>query len=250
MEIRKLIDDFGDDIYALALISTKDFNSAKEIFVRMTTANNEYPDETELFPLIVKEYPLCREADSNDSAVTLTGVELDAKKQKLLEIILQKPFIVRTIIHMHWENDLEPEQIASVTGESAKYINSVIGEFPEDLIEALDKSYKDICVKICAEDKLKAYVIRSVTSGKKRQFEVKEEAVPTHKWTRKQKMIVIIIAAVLTVAVCVVIPILDSYYQMRREEEFSSYENLTSDEIFQYSSEDEDTSNNSVTDLS
>ena len=55
MEIRKLIDDFGDDIYALALISTKDFNSAKEIFVRMTTANNEYPDETELFPLLVKE---------------------------------------------------------------------------------------------------------------------------------------------------------------------------------------------------
>ena len=250
MEIRKLIDDFGDDIYALALISTKDFKSAKEIFVRMTINNNEYPEETELFPLIINEYPLCREADSNDSAVTLTGVELDQKKQKLLECILQKPFIVRSVIHLHWENDLEPEQIASVTGESVKYINSVIGDLSEELVDALDRSYKDICVKICADDKLKAYVIRSVTSGKKRQFEVREDVVPTHKWTRKQKIIVIIIAAVLTVAVCVVIPILDSYYQMRREEEFSSYENLTSDESFQYISDDEESLSDSITDLS
>lgn len=237
MEIRKLIDDFGDDIYALALISTKDFNSAKEIFVRMTAEYGIYPDNIALYDLLLKEYPLCREADSNDSAVTLTGVELDAKKQALLEVLLQKPFIVRSIIHLHWENDLEPEQIAKVTGESVKYVNSVLGELSDSLAEALDKRYKDICVKITADDKLKSYVIRSASSGKKRHFEVKEDAVPTHKWTKKQKIVVIIIAAVMTVLVCIVVPILESYYEMRKREEFSSFENVPTDEIFSYTLE-------------
>ncbi len=237
MEIRKLIDDFGDDIYAAALISTKDFNSAKEIFVRMTSDCKEYPDSTELFELLLKEYALCREADSNDSAVTLTGIELDAKKRELLESILQKPFIVRSIIHLHWENDLDSGQISKVTGESVKYVDSVLEELPESLREALDKRYKEICVKITAEDKLKAYVIRSVTSGKKRQFEVSEDAVPAHKWTKKQKIVVIIIAAVVTVLVCIVIPILQSYYEMRKKEEFSSFENVPTDEIFSYTAE-------------
>ena len=237
MEIRKLIDEFGDDIYALALISTKDFSSAKEIFVRMTSDNDKYPDNTELYSLLLKEYPICREADSNDSAVTLTGIELDAKKQALLEAVLQKPFIVRCIIHLHWENDLEPEQIAKVTGESVKYVNSVLEELSDSLTEALDKRYKEICVKINADDKLKAYVIRSVSSGKKRQFEVKEDAVPAHKWTERQKIVVIIVAAVMTVFVFIVIPIIEGYYEMRKREEFSSYENVPTDEIFSYTLE-------------
>ena len=242
MEIRKLIDDFGDDFFALALISTKDFNSAKEIFVRMTLEHENYPDNTELYPLLQKEFSLCREADSNDSAVTLTGVELDPKKQALLEVILQKPFIVRSIIHLHWENDLEPEQISKVTGESVKYINSVLDELADELTEALDKRYKDICVQITAEDKLKAYVIRRVSTGKTRQFEVKEDAVPTHKWTKKQKVVVIIAAAVMTVLVCIVVPILEGYYDMRKKEEFSSFENVPTDEIFSYTLEAGDVS--------
>lgn len=237
MEITRLIDDFGDDIFALSLISTKDFGDAKEIFVRIMSDCAEYSDDTELYSLILKSYPMSREADGNDSAATLTGVELDSKKQQLLEVILQKPFVVRSIIHMTWENDLPPEQIAKVTGESVKYVKSVLDGLPEELASALDKSYKDICTKITAEDKLKAYVIRSVTSGKARQFEVKNDAVPLHKWTKKQKVVVIIIAAIITAAVCIVIPILDSYYQMRREEGFESYENVSTDEIFRYTTE-------------
>lgn len=237
MEIRKLIDDFGDDIYAFALIATKDFNSAKEIFVRITCDNEKYPDDVDLYALLEKEYTLCREADSNDSAVTLTGVELDAKKQALLEVVLQKPFIVRAIIHLHRENDLDPEQISKITGESVRYVNSVLDELSESLTESLDRRYKDICVKIVADDKLKSYVIRRVSSGNKRRFEVKEDAVPTHKWTKKQKIIVVIVAAVMTVLVCIVVPLLESYYDMRKREEFSSYENVPTDEIFSYTSE-------------
>lgn len=237
MEITHLIDDFGDDIFALALISTKDFGASKEIFVRMMSDCAEYSDDTELYGLILKAYPMAREADGNDSAVTLTGVELDGRKQQLLELILQKPFIVRLIIHMTWENDLEPGQIAEITGESVKYVRSVLDELPGELVDSLDRSYKDICAKISAEDKLKAYVIRSVNSGRARQFEVKGDAVPQHKWTKKQKLIVIIVAAIVTAAVCIVIPILDSYYQMRREEGFESYENVSTDEIFRYTTE-------------
>lgn len=237
MEITRLIDDFGDDIFALALISTKDFSAAKEIFVKMMSDCPDYADDTELYSLILKAYPMSREADGNDSAVTLTGVELDSKKQRLLEALLQKPFVVRSIIHMTWENDIEPEQIAKITGESVKYVQSVLDELPEELVSSLDKSYKDICAKISAGDKLKAYVIRSVNSGRIRQFEVKGEAVPQHKWTRKQKTIVIIIAAVITAAICIVLPLLDSYYQMRREEGFESFENVATEEMFRYTSE-------------
>ena len=35
MELTRFIDDYADDIYALALITTKNFDSAKEIFVRL-----------------------------------------------------------------------------------------------------------------------------------------------------------------------------------------------------------------------
>ena len=210
MDITRLTDTFGDDVYALALITTKDFNSAKEIYVRTMTKNDEYPDSVELVNLIEKEYPLCREADSNDSAVTLTGVELDIKKQALLETVLQKPFIVRSIIHMYWENDLEIEAIARIAGENAKYVRSVIEELSDELRNALDKSYK-------------SYVIRSVNSGNKRQFEIKEDAVPVHRWNRDQKLVVYIAAAIIAVVLCIVIPLMESYYNMRKEEGFKDW---------------------------
>lgn len=223
MDITRLTDLYGDDIFALALITTKSFDSAKEIYVRTATRCEEYSDSSELINFIENEYPLCKKADSNDSAVTLTGVELDIKKQALLEIVLQKPFIVRSIIHMFWENDLEPEEIARITGESAKYVRSVVEGLSDELRTALDRSYKDICVKITASDKLKAYVIRSVNSGNKRQFEVKEDAVPVHRWTRDQKMIVYIAAAIVAVILCIVIPLAESYYNMRKDEGFKDW---------------------------
>lgn len=223
MEITRLTDIFGDDIYALALITTKSFDSAREIYVRTTTRCEDYPESAELVNFIENEYPLCQKAECNDSAVTLTGVELDMKKQVILETVLQKPFIVRSIIHMFWENDLEPDEIAKITGESAKYVRSVIEGLSDELRTALDRNYKDICFRITAGDKLKAYVIRSVNSGNKRQFEVKQDAVPLHRWTKNQKMAVYIAAAVIAVILCIVIPLAESYYNMRKEEGFKDW---------------------------
>ena len=85
MELTRFIDDYADDIYALALITTKNFDSAKEIFVRNCFSCPEIDDNTELPEMLKKAYPMCREAEGNDSAVTLTGIELDGKKQQLLE---------------------------------------------------------------------------------------------------------------------------------------------------------------------
>lgn len=223
MEITRLTDIFGDDIYALALITTKSFDSAREIYVRTATRCEDYPESAELVNFIENEYPLCKKAECNDSAVTLTGVELDMKKQVILEKVLQKPFIVRSIIHMFWENDLEPDEIAKITGESAKYVRSVIEGLSDELRTALDRNYKDICFRITASDKLKAYVIRSVNSGNKRQFEVKQDAVPLHRWTKNQKMAVYIAAAVIAVILCIVIPLAESYYNMRKEEGFKDW---------------------------
>lgn len=237
MDITRFIDDFADDIFSFALITTKDFNSAKEIFVKISTASSESTDEPDLKSLIQNAYNMAKVADANEEAMTLTGIELDSRQQQLLEIILQKPFIVRSIIHMTWENDFEPAEISKITGESIKYITSVISGFSNEITHALDKHYKDICINIFAEDVLKAYVIRSITSGKTRRFEVKGDAVPQHKWSKKQKISVVIIAVVLTLAVFVVMPILESYYQMRREENFESFENLSTDEIFRYTYE-------------
>lgn len=237
MELTRFIDDYADDIYALALITTKNFDSAKEIFVRNCFACAEIDDSADLFSMLKKAYPSCREAEINDSAVTLTGIELDSKKQQLLEAVLSQPFIVRSIIHMRWENDLEPEQIAKLTGESVRYVNSALEKLPANLVQALDKSYKDICFKIRADDKLKSYVVRSMKSGKKRQFEVKGEAVPVHKWTKQQKIITYIVAAVVTVVICIMIPLIESYYQMRKDENFESFENIATEEMFRYTNE-------------
>lgn len=237
MQLTRFIDELGDDVFAFALVTTKSFDAAKEIFVRVCGEYSAFPENAAISDVVGMEYPLCREADSNDFAVTLTGVELDAKKQALFETVLQKPFILRTIIHLHWENDLDADQISKVIGESRKSVDSMLSELSEELTAALDKSYKDICFRINAEDKLKAYVIRSLTSGKKRQFEVGNDAVPVHKWTKKQKTIIIIAAAIIAVAICIVIPIIDGYIQMRREENFESYEDIHTDEVFRYTNE-------------
>lgn len=237
MELTRFIDDYADDIYALALITTKNFDSAKEIFVRNCCVCAEIDDCADLFSMLKKAYPSCREAEINDSAVTLTGIELDSKKQQLLEAVLSQPFIVRSIIHMRWENDLEPEQIAKLTGESVRYVNSALEKLPADLVQALDKSYKDICFKIRADDKLKSYVVRSMKSGKKRQFEVKGDAAPVHKWTKQQKIVIYIVAAVVTVVICIMIPLIESYYQMRKDENFESFENVATEEMFRYTNE-------------
>lgn len=241
MKIAKLLDSYGDDIFALALIVTKDFDSAKQVFVKTCLQHEKFSDDIEMYDLAVKTYEECENVDNNDSAVTLTGVELDPRRQALLEIVLQKTQKVRSVIHLYYENDLDEAQIAAVIGESEKYIKSVFADLTEELKFSLDKHYKEICVKITAEDKLKSYVMRAATSAVKRDFEVKDEAVPRHGWTKAQKIIVIVAAIIVTFAVSFIIPIVEKYFDMLEDESGYSYEVPETDEIFSYTYDAEDT---------
>lgn len=239
MKLEKLLDIYGDDIFAFALIVTKDFNSAKEIFVRVTSGYYEIPEhDGAFFEMISKAYKLCQEVDSNESASTLTGVELDAKRQAVLEELLIKRETVRTVAHMYYGDELSTSEIADIVGKSEKYVNELLSEeLSDELKEKLEKHYLEICDKIHAEDKLKAYVMRAVYNPSKRDFEVKDEAVAKHVWSTKQKVIVIIIAVIVTFALSFIIPIVEKYFDMLEDESGYSYEVPETDEIFRYTYE-------------
>lgn len=241
MEITKLIDAFGDDIFALALIITKNFDSAKQVFVKTATAYEQFPENAELIELVRRAYAECAEADSNEGAAALTGVELDPKRQAVLEELLLQGEMTRVAVHMFYENDLDEKQIAEITGQSEKHVSELLEELPDGLKISLEKHYKHICSKIAAEDKLKAYVIRAVSSGNKRLFEVRNDAVPVHRWKTSHKIIVFVAALIITSLICFVIPIAVEYYYMREREGFSSFENLSPGESF-YITEEAETS--------
>ncbi len=239
MKIEQLLDIYGDDIFAFALIATKDFSSAKEVFVRLTSAYYEIPEHDGVFDEIIKRaYALCQEVDSNEGASTLTGVDLDAKRLAVLEELLVKRESVRIAAHLYYETDLEAGEIALLMGKSEKYVAGLLSdELSDELKAKLDKYYKEICVKITASDKLKAYVMHSVYDSSKRDFEVREEAVAKHVWSTEQKIIVIVIAIIITFAISFIIPIAEKYFDMLEDESGYSYEVPETDEIFRYTYE-------------
>ncbi len=244
MKLEKLLDIYGDDIFAFALIVTKDFNSAKEVFVRVTSEYYEIPDHDGAFyEIISREYKLCQGVDSNESASTLTGVELDSKHMALLEELLVKRETVRTVAHMYYGDELSTSEIADIIGKPEKFVNELLSEELSDELKAkLEQYYIEICAKIKAEDKLKAYVMRSVYNNtSKRDFEVREEAVAKHSWTTTQKIIVIVAAVIVTFALSFIIPIVEKYFDMLEDESGYSYEVPETDEIFTYTYEAEST---------
>lgn len=240
MKLEKLLDIYGDDIFAFALIITKDFNSAKEVFVRVTSEYYDIPEHDGAFyEIISKEYKLCQNVDSNESASTLTGVELDSKHMAVLEELLVKRETVRTVAHMYYGDEFSTSEIASIIGKSEKFVNELLSEELSDELKAkLEEHYMEICAKIKAEDKLKSYVMRAVyNSTSKRDFEVREEAVAKHVWSTKQKVIVIVVAVIVTFALSFIIPIVEKYFDMLEDESGYSYEVPETDEIFSYTYE-------------
>lgn len=231
MEIRKLTDTYGDDIYALALIITKDFNAAKQIFAIVISKFNEYADDISLAELAKITYKSSEDIQCNESAEIFTELELNSKHERLLGEVIQRPQAIRTAIHLFYENDLDFKQIAAVLGESERYVNSVLSELGSELTGSLEAEYKVICSKITASDSLKAYVISSAQE-KGKLFEAKRDAVPRHSWTKVQKIAVIAAACVISVAVLVVIPIVQSYNEMLERESEMDFEEAETSEIF------------------
>lgn len=238
MTVEKFIDAFGDDVYALALIVTKSFDSAARVFTQTAQDCETFPENAGLFNVAGKVCKLCRKSPSNNAAETLTGIGLSAKQEALLGEIFQRPQIVRAIIHLAYENDLTPEQTAEAAGTTVKYVTEQLAELPRQLSDALERSYKELCLSLTAPVELKADVIQAVNAGEKRLFEVRGEAMPRHTWTKKQKTAAVIAAVAITALVCFIIPIVSEYLD-NFEEMNSSYDEAPPDLIFSYSFETE-----------
>ncbi len=52
MNIEKFIDAFGDDVYALALIVTKNFDSAERVFTQIAQDCDTFPETAELYDIV------------------------------------------------------------------------------------------------------------------------------------------------------------------------------------------------------
>lgn len=232
MTIEKFIDGFGDDVYALALIVTKSFEGAEQVFTQLAQDCESLPETAELYDIAKRTYRLCRKAPSNDSAQTLSDIGLSAKHEALLADIFPCPQIVRAIIHLSYENDLENDKIASITDSGVHYVNEQLGDLG-GLADRLEKSYKELCLKLAAPDELKVSVIQAVKSGDKRLFEVRDSAAPRHSWTKPQKLAAVVFAVAATALVCIVIPLLTAYFNSF-DEMNSSYEEIPDDWIFSY----------------
>lgn len=237
MKIEKFTDTFGDDVYALALVVTKNFDSAERVFTQIAQDCETYPENVELYDIVKKAYRLCRKAKSNDNAQTLSDIGLSAKHEALLAEIFPRPQIVRAIIHLSYENDLEPERVAAITDVGVRYVNEQLGDLG-DLSDRLDKSYKELCLKLAAPDELKISVINAVNSGEKRLFEVRDSAAPQHSWTKKQKIGAVIAAIIITVLICIIIPLFLAYLESY-EEINSSYDEAPPELIFSFTTETE-----------
>ncbi|MDE7363087.1 MAG: hypothetical protein K2N38_14275 [Oscillospiraceae bacterium] len=236
MTIERFVDLYGDDVYALALIVNKDFDSAARVFTQVAQDCEAFTEYAELFDVVQKAYALCKKAPSNDKAETFSEIGLSAKQESLLGEIFQRPQIVRAIIHLTYENDLTAEQTAKVTGAGVRYVTDQLSELSQPLSDRLEKSYKELCLRLTAPDELKADVIQAVNAGEKRLFEVRREAMPRHTWTKKQKTAAVIAAVAITALVCFIIPIVSEYLD-NFEEMNSSYDEAPSDLIFSYTYE-------------
>lgn len=238
MKIERFIDELGDDVYAFALVCTKNFDSAADIFANIAARCGEFPEDAEIFDIAGEVYQLCRTAVSNDSAETLSQIGLSKKQELLLTEFFTKPQISRAIVHLYFENDLSAEQIAEVIGEKPRYVSEQLDELGTELSEKLENSYKELCVKITAPDDLKAKVMQVAKSGKKREFEIVDEPMPKHIWTKKQKIAAIILAVIVTLILWFVIPIFNAFLDGKFAT--SSYDEAPSDLIFSYTLESEE----------
>ena len=240
MNIEKFIDRFGDDVYALALVCTKNFDSAAEVFEAVAAECEALPDEAEMSELAARVCSLCKTAKFSDNAETFSQLGLSKKQEQLLSGFFPKPFVTRASVHLHFENDLTVEQIAETLEEKPRYISEQLDGLAAELFNELDSSYKELCIKLSAPDELKAKAIEAAKSGEKREFEIRDDPMPKHMWTKKQKTAAIITAIIATIVLMFVIPIvnklMDDYFTGE------SYDEAPSDLIFTGNTESEYTS--------
>lgn len=236
METRKFIDSFGDDVFAFALVVTKSYDSAKMVFLKTALCADKYDS---LGGFIAAAFEECRSADSNEEATTFSGEGLSEKQEALLGLVLTKPQILRAMVHMFYENDMDAASIAKALGMSERHVIQQLESLGE-LNGALEKGYKDICTHLCAQDSLKEYAIKAAETGDGRLFAVKREAVAQHKWSKLSKAVIIAVAVAAVFVGMFVIPLTEMYKKMQEDLFGISYEEPATDEIFRYTYESDE----------
>lgn len=233
MNVEKFADGYGNDVYALALIMSKSAESAAEVFLKAAAGCGKFENDPGTYNIVTSVFPLCKQACSNQYAETLSTFALSKKQEELLSEIFAKPQIIRAILHLYYENDLAENQISAVTNESLKFVSKQISALPEDFKKRMDKHYKEICLKLIPDSKLKEKAVREVKDGKKRLFEITDEALPRHKWTKRGKAAAVITAVIAAIIIYLVIPIMRDFFanmaENNAEETYASDMKVESD---------------------
>lgn len=233
MEIKRFIEQFGDDVYAFALVVTKSYESAKIVYMKtVLSAEKMSESKTEWAAAAFTE---CKTADINESAETFSVESLDEKQEALLGLVLPKPQIVRAMIHLFYANDMDFVDIARALGVSERNVRNQL-EALGILNDSLESMYKEICAQLHTDSCLVEYALKCAAGGS-RLFEVKREASPKHKWSIKSKVVIIAVAVVTAFVGMFVIPLTEMYKKMQDELYGVSYEEPATDEIFRYTVE-------------
>lgn len=239
MEIKRFIEQFGDDVYAFALVVTKSYESAKIVYTKTALGADKLSESlTECMMLAFAE---CKNADGNESAITFSLEGLDEKQETLLGLVLPKPQIVRAMIHLFYANDMDAADIARILGISERNVRNQL-ESLGLLNDSLERMYKEICAQLHAAEGVKEYVLKCAETGS-RMFEVRHEPAPKHKWSVKSKIVIVAVAVVTAFVGMFVIPLTEMYKKMQEELYGVSYEEPATDEIFRYTLETGETEN-------
>lgn len=245
MELKDFLGQFGNDVYAFALVVTKSYESAKIVYMKTAlSADKLSVSKTEWAAAAFSE---CKTADINESAETFSAEGLDEKQETLLGLVLPKPQIVRAMIHLFYANDMDAAEIARALGVSERSVRTQLESLGE-LNDALERLYKGICARLLPDSLLVEYALKSAENGS-RLFEVKREPAPKHKWSVKSKVVIVAVAVVTAFVGMFVIPLTEMYKKMQEELYGVSYEEPATDEIFRYTletGESEESSDSSV----
>lgn len=225
MDAAKFVDGYGEDVYALSLVTTKSEKSAEEVFLKTAAVCESFDERASLFDVVKAAFSESKKARVAEEAETLSTLKLSRKQEEIISELFAMPRIVRAVVHLYYENDFSEKDTAQIVGESGGYISRVLLELPETLKAELDEHYRELCLKLTPNDELKARAVASAETRERRLFEPEYETFPKHTWTKRQKTAAAIIAAVAAVFITLFFPLLRELISERVDEELDKWKN-------------------------
>lgn len=216
MDIQKLLYQYGDNVFSLAVIATKSTQAATEIFFKTfeKAFAEGIAEENALYKACAA---LCMETDINEEASTITDFKMKKAELEFCEKLLVEQQKIRIIMHLYYNSELEMSVIADIIGMSEKNAQRLFDEASEELQELAEEHYLTAMINVTVPDGTMAYALKKLVSGDGRLFELKNDAVPRHSWTKKQKTAVTIAGIIVTAIICIVVPIVQMLINQSRD---------------------------------